>query len=73
LLDSEVKLCYTYVIMKRKSNNYCTICDERSNEESYPFCSNCGAFLIELEDLDLSEAAPLDVIYKKTKDTFGLN
>ncbi len=46
----------------------CRICRDVYLEEQYPICSECGCFLVELEELDLSPNAPLDVIFKKVND-----
>ena len=50
---------------KAYSTGYCTICNEKSDEETFPFCSGCGAFIVDTEDLDLSPNSPIDVIFKR--------
>lgn len=45
--------------------NRCRVCGEIYAPENYPMCSQCGCFLIDTDDLDLSPNAPLDVIFKR--------
>lgn len=45
----------------------CRVCDEVYAPEQYPMCSQCGCFLVELEDLDLSPSADIVTIFKAVK------
>ena len=51
--------------MPRPDGDKCAVCGERFNPESYPFCSYCQSFLVEIEDLDLSPNADLVTIFRK--------
>ncbi len=56
--------------MPRPTDSHCSTCSEKFNPDAYPFCSYCGAMLVDIEDLDLSPDAPLDAIYRKTSIKF---
>ena len=46
-------------------NSVCKECGEKVEEAQWPFCVGCGILLLDLDELDLSPDAPLDVIFKK--------
>jgi hypothetical protein len=50
---------------KPYSTGYCRLCDTKPAGETYPFCDNCGGLMIDIDDLDLSPTAPIDVIFKR--------
>lgn len=48
----------------------CPACGEKFNPEQYPLCSYCGAFLVDIEDLDLSPKADLLTIYRRIRGDY---
>ena len=51
--------------MPRPDGDKCSVCGERFDPDQAYFCSYCRAFLVELEDLDLSPQADLVTIFRK--------
>lgn len=46
----------------------CRECEELVDETAWPFCVGCGILLVDMEELDLSPDAPLDVIFKRREE-----
>lgn len=45
----------------------CPHCEQTPARAAWPFCSWCGLFLVELDELDLSPQADVEVWRKITK------
>jgi len=67
LLDKSIKQCYI-ISMPKPNGDKCSVCSEKFDPQSYPFCSYCQSFLVEIEDLDLSPEADLVTIFRKNEE-----
>jgi len=43
----------------------CPHCEQASDKKAWPFCSSCGLFVIDIEQLDLSPQAVISVWRKE--------
>lgn len=57
--------------MPRSNSVKCSICHEKFDEAQWPLCSYCGAFLVDIDELDLGPTTPIDVIYRKNKEKWS--
>lgn len=56
------------ITMPKPIGDKCSVCGEKFDPQSYPFCSYCQTFLVEIEDLDLSPSADLVTIFRKSDE-----